>query len=197
MIRDSIALVSLTTLLAALGAPTPVAADIGRSAPPGTTALGRLTELAVQRIEISGEVAAAKYGTGTPIDDPVREREQLDRVRRDAVAMGLAPAATVMFFRAQIAASKIVQAGLFRRWAAHPGQAPAVRPVLSRIRVRLDRLTKEMLQELKATQVIRRDARRCHGELSRLAREADDGLDRLQRKALATALGAVCANNRK
>ncbi|MFE0028718.1 hypothetical protein ACFWX1_47535, partial [Amycolatopsis sp. NPDC059021] len=44
--------------------------------------LGALTDLAVQRILLGDKVAAAKFGTDQPIDDPVREQKVLDSVRQ-------------------------------------------------------------------------------------------------------------------
>ncbi|MYR55181.1 gamma subclass chorismate mutase AroQ, partial [Streptomyces sp. SID625] len=114
--------------------------------------LGPLTGLVIERIRVGDDVAAAKFGTGAPIEDPAREGRVLDQVRAQAAAAGLDPDAAVAFFRDQITASKITQRGLFARWTARPGEAPATRPDLGPIRERLDRLTRALLDELKDTE---------------------------------------------
>ncbi|MFK4066420.1 chorismate mutase [Streptomyces sp. NPDC029674] len=48
--------------------------------------------------------AAAKYGTGSPIDDPARERQVLEAVAGQAEEIGADPEATVRVFRDQIEA---------------------------------------------------------------------------------------------
>ncbi|GAB3898425.1 hypothetical protein GCM10029964_082780 [Kibdelosporangium lantanae] len=73
--------------------------------------LWRLTDLAAQRVRIADQVAAAKYGTPSPIDDPVREQQIYDSVAARAPGLGLDPQDAVRFFRAQIEANKLVQRG--------------------------------------------------------------------------------------
>ncbi|MDX8048706.1 hypothetical protein SK571_04890 [Lentzea sp. BCCO 10_0798] len=51
--------------------------------------LGELTGLAVQRVQVADLVAAAKFGTAQPIDDPLREQQVLDGVRARAVELHL------------------------------------------------------------------------------------------------------------
>jgi chorismate mutase-like protein len=79
--------------------------------------LGSLTSLAAQRILLGDKVAAAKFGTDQPIDDPSRERHELDAVAALAAREGVDPDASVRFFRAQIEANKVVQRGLYALWA--------------------------------------------------------------------------------
>ena len=95
-------------------------------------ALWRLTDLAAQRVAIADQVAAAKYGTPSPIDDPAREQQIYDSVSAQAPALGLDPADAVRFFRAQIEANKLVQRGWYARWDAHPSEVPTTRPDLAR-----------------------------------------------------------------
>lgn len=156
--------------------------------------LGPLTTLIIQRLLISDQVAAAKFGTGQPIDDPVREQQELAAVRAKAPAYGLAPDAAVAFFADQINASKIVQRGLFARWTEHPDQAPTQRPDLGQIRVELDALTTELLQQLQATVKVRYAPVWCPVDLSlaRMSGEISNRLDALHRRALADATRSVC-----
>jgi hypothetical protein len=46
-----------------------------------------LTELMIQRIVIGDDVAASKYFSGKPVDDPVREQQILDSVRQVSAAI--------------------------------------------------------------------------------------------------------------
>lgn len=156
--------------------------------------LGPLTDLVIQRLLISDQVAAAKFGTGMPIDDPVREQQELASVRQSAVSLGIDPDATVNFFQQQITASKIVQQGLFDRWTAHPDQAPTTRPSLTTIRGELDQLTTELLAQLVAQKSLLSRTFECGIDL-RLADvtgEALSHLDALHRDALQVALSQTC-----
>lgn len=155
---------------------------------------GPLADLAVQRLRISDQVAAAKFGTTKPIDDPAREQQELTEVRTRAVALGIDPDATAAFFRSQIDASKYVQRGLFARWTEHPEQAPTSRPDLTVIRGQLDELTTQLLQQLVATADIRHATPQCASHLFRaeLIAELRAHLDRLHRDALRIALASVC-----
>jgi chorismate mutase len=157
--------------------------------------LGALADLAIQRLLVSDQVAAAKFGTGQPIDDPAREQQELDQVRQQATILGIDPTATAQFFQDQITASKIVQEGLFKRWTAHPAQAPTTRPDLGTIRQQLDQLTTEILQQLVSTQDIRHRTAACHVQLAeaRVSGEILNRLDGLHRHALAVALESVCS----
>ncbi|WP_434447362.1 chorismate mutase [Lentzea sp. E54] len=157
--------------------------------------LGDLTGLVVERLRVSDDVAASKFGTTKPIDDPVREQQVLDQVRAQAGALGLDPDAAAAFFQDQITASKVVQRGLFARWTAHPEEAPTTRPDLAQIRTRLDRLTSSLLQELKSTEDLRAERTSCTVQLALAAGSAvfREHLDALHRQGLRTAVHSVCA----
>ncbi|MET9268190.1 chorismate mutase [Kribbella sp. NPDC003557] len=155
---------------------------------------GGLTELVVQRILVGDDVAASKYFSGKPVDDPVREQQILDSVRASAVQLGIDPDSTAAFFRAQIEASKVVQRGLLAYWAAHPGKAPTTGPDLNVIREELDALTTQLLTELVRVEDLRRAGLRCDISLAiaNATTAAHHHLDRLHRQALRTASTATC-----
>jgi chorismate mutase len=166
------------------------------SAVPGTpfpvSALRELTDLAVERIRLSDQVAAAKFGTPQPIDDLVREQQVLDAVAKASPDLGVGPEEAGRFFRDQIEASKIVQRGLYAEWTAHPQQRPTTRPILAtQVRPQLDRITTEFLVALRASRTPRH-ARSCPAELGAVSRFAAGQLDVLHRDALAVALRSVC-----
>ncbi|NMO55419.1 chorismate mutase [Actinoplanes sp. TBRC 11911] len=160
--------------------------------------LGTLTNLVVKRLFISDDVAAAKFGTSSPIDDPVREQQELDEVSQRATEMGLDPTATVAFFKDQISASKVVQKGDFARWTAHPEEAPTTRPDLGQIRIELDQLTTQLLDELKTTAHLRAEPLACSISLAIAAQTATvlGHLDTLHRQALDVATHDVCETPR-
>ena len=179
----------------AAGAPanTGSVSSTARAAKPAG-ALGPLTDLVIQRIRVSNDVAASKFGTDSPIEDPVREAQVLEQVRAEAEAAKVDPQAAVAFFQDQISASKVVQKGLFDRWTSHPEEAPTTRPDLGPIRVQLDQLTTDLLQELKNTEELRDRPVACTVQLalatgSGAVRERLDGL---HRQALRTATESVC-----
>lgn len=109
-----------------------------------------LPELVLRRLAISEQVAAAKFGAGRAVDDPVREQRELARVRDLAREIGLDPDLAAGFLADQIAASKQVQRQLFERWTEHPGDRPTGGPDLSVLRAELDGLTVALLDRLAA-----------------------------------------------
>jgi chorismate mutase-like protein len=181
----------------AVAAPTPTSAADERTSNEVQSVgrLGPLTELVIRRLVVSDQVAASKFGTRTPIDDPVREHQELATVRQAAPAMGLNPAATVRFFQDQITASKTVQRGLIQRWTAHPEMAPTSRPNLNAIRTQLNQITTGLLQQLKATQGFRDKAGPCTIalNLAHLSGEERNHLDTVHRQALSAALQSTCS----
>ncbi|WP_086851726.1 chorismate mutase [Amycolatopsis kentuckyensis] len=179
----------LVTVTAALAAALLFAAPASASSP----SLWRLTDLAAQRVAIADQVAAAKYGTPSPIDDPAREQQIYDSVAARAPGLGLDPADAVRFFRAQIEANKLVQRGLYARWDAHPEEVPAGRPDLGQIRPVIDGLNTGLLTELAAT-ATSRAARSCpvHQLVTADVVELFHRFDALHRQALAAATSATC-----
>ncbi|WP_326557866.1 gamma subclass chorismate mutase AroQ [Micromonospora sp. NBC_01796] len=153
----------------------------------GDTRVG-LADLAARRLLLADRVAAAKFATGQPIDDPVREQRVLDEVADVAEAIGLKPAVGVRFFRDQLEASKMVQRALHAQWRAYPEYGPRERPDLAKdVRPQLDRMTVHMLRELLLT--IRGTGRPADAGPA----AADRQLDGLHRDALLLALRSLPA----
>ncbi|MFJ5800477.1 chorismate mutase [Streptomyces decoyicus] len=184
-------------------ATAPLAADTALAAkghaPAAATAhsaygrLGPLAELSAQRLATGDLVAAAKWGTGGPIDDPAREQEVLDAVAEQARRLGADPAATVRIFRDQIEASKVVQRGLHRRWHADPAQAPTTRPDLDEVRKEINRINGELVRAI-ARSPHARSAPYCAPLLIVAAAQVrhERHLDGLHTVALARSLRSVC-----
>ncbi|WP_394428813.1 chorismate mutase [Streptomyces sp. SGAir0957] len=201
MIAGSLVAVGVLTASQAAAADSHLSADSGpqpRTAATTTAgaagSLGPLAGLVIERLLVSDDVAASKYGTDSPIEDPVREEQVLAQVRQEAAEAGVDPDAATDFFRDQITASKVVQRGLYDRWAAHPDEAPTTRPDLARIRERLDRLTTALLHELKETERVREQPVACTVRLALAGATgaAREHLDGLHRRALRTATESVC-----
>ncbi|GAA1264878.1 chorismate mutase [Pseudonocardia aurantiaca] len=187
---------SVVVISAGCGAPAAAAPPAPASpapaspapAPPEAETMGRLTDLVVERITLADVVAAAKFGTPDPIDDPAREQQVLDEVAAAAPGAGVEPAEATRFFRDQIEANKVVQRGLYQRWTAEPDLRPAQAPDLAaEVRPRLDRLTTALLGGLRDAAGVRIPAASCD-----LAAGRTD-LDALHRTALKVALRSVCA----
>ncbi|MDF3143434.1 MULTISPECIES: chorismate mutase [unclassified Streptomyces] len=160
---------------------------------PGLTPL---TDLFAERLLVADKVAAAKYGTDKPIDDPVREQQILDDVAARATGLGLDPAAVQAVFRDQIEANKLVQRGLYARWDAHPEERPTERPdLVKEVRPVLDRITTQLLDALKDTQRLRTSPS-CEPRLGVAAVRSAYGheLDALHAQGLVRALPSVCAD---
>lgn len=55
-----------------------------------------MDHVATHRLFVSDQVAVAKFGTDQPADDPVPERDELNRVRWSAMTRGIDPDAAVL-----------------------------------------------------------------------------------------------------
>ncbi|MDQ0952375.1 chorismate mutase [Streptomyces phaeochromogenes] len=183
------------TASAAAHAPaaTPVPKSATATAAP-SSGLGALTELFAERLLLADKVAAAKYGTEMPIDDPVRERQILDDVAARAAGLGLDPDSVTAVLRDQIEANKLVQRGLYARWDAHPDERPTERPDLAKeVRPALDLITTRLLAALRETVPVRADAS-CGPRLYAAAALSayEHRLDVLHLKGLGRSLPSVC-----
>ncbi|MEU3992871.1 chorismate mutase [Streptomyces platensis] len=183
------------------GAAGAVAAPAAPSAAAGTPATahspyGQLRPLAVlsaERLATADLVAAAKWGTGGPVDDPAREQEVLRAVAEQARQLGADPEVMVRFFRDQIEANKIVQRGLHRAWDADPGRAPTERPDLGQVRKEINRINHELVRAI-AGSPYARSAPYCAPLLTAAAVQVrhERQLDGLHTGALARSLRSVC-----
>ncbi|MEU1670044.1 chorismate mutase [Streptomyces sparsogenes] len=189
---------------AAATGPASVSASVSAPASASTGAPARpydrllpVADLSAQRLLTADQVAASKWGTDSPIDDPVRERQVLEAVAAQARELGADPEATVRVFRDQIEANKLVQRELFRRWDADPAQAPTERPDLSKVRLEINRINGELVRAI-ADSAGARAERSCAGWLTVAAAHTrhDRRLDALHTAALERSLRSVCAATR-
>jgi chorismate mutase len=153
-----------------------------------------MTDTSAERVLVGDKVAAAKFGTPAPIDDPAREQVVLDNVRNLSAQMGVDADRAVVIFRDQIEANKVVQRGLYALWTAHPELAPTERPdLVTEVRPILDRITVELLEQIKATQRLHTDPS-CDGRLNAAEHVVSNhlDLDQLHRSALERATNNFC-----
>jgi chorismate mutase len=112
--------------------------------------LDTLVELVVQRLTMAQDVAAAKYRSGAPVDDPVREQLILQSTACALNATRLDHQMGVQFFLDQVEANKVIQRGLLHHWHRHPEEVPVTIPNLAtEVRPSLDRITTQMMQQFK------------------------------------------------
>ncbi|MDQ2880576.1 MAG: chorismate mutase [Actinomycetota bacterium] len=195
LIRALAAVATVAVSVTVLGCSAAVPPSAG-NAGPGESLL-TLTDVAAQRVQLADTVAAAKWGTDTPINDPAREKAVLDAVAAKSAQLGIDPGVSREVFTDQIEANKVVQYGLYSSWRAHPGQAPTVRPDLGQVRPILDRITDQLLAELETTQQLRANPS-CTAQLTGTRHRVEQSrhLDRLHEDALARAVSSICGNPR-
>ncbi|NKW44586.1 gamma subclass chorismate mutase AroQ [Rhodococcus hoagii] len=138
------AAVGVSSILAA--APTAGA----QSYAPAPEELRPLVHSIAQRLSTADPVAAAKWWTDRPIDDPARERDVLRSVGELARGAGLEAGRVEAVFRAQIEANKDVQRGLFGYWLLAPTAAPSGPADLTTVRSTLDSLDRDIVAEISA-----------------------------------------------
>lgn len=170
--------VLLATLLSC-GSPAPTA---------DAAAWDDLVGVVVDRLDTGDLVAAAKWPTRGPVEDAARERVVLDAAAAGAAQRGLDPGEVTAVFADQIAASKVVQYGLFARWTADPSTSPPPAD-LAALRPQLDTITNRLLDDLASTDAAR-NGPACGQEWHDAAERVH--LDELHRTALERAGRSLC-----
>ncbi|AII07417.1 chorismate mutase [Rhodococcus wratislaviensis] len=145
------------------------------------------------RLATADAVAAAKWGTPSPIDDPAREAQVLGAVAAQAADEGLSAVRVQQIFRDQIEANKEVQRALFGWWSVAPGSAPTVRPDLTQVRPVIDRQNTDILLQLREQEAVLAGPD-CVPALvdAAVAVAAEQRLDPLHQATLARALVSIC-----
>ncbi|MDT7846068.1 chorismate mutase [Streptomyces justiciae] len=163
------------------------------AAAPASPSLLPVASLSADRLATADLVAAAKWGTDSPIDDPAREQQVLDTVAAQAERIGADPDEIRTVFRDQIEANKTVQRGLFRRWAAHPDEAPTTKPDLNVVRQTINRINTGLVTALADT-TPERSSVGCRPELALAVVEIhhEKHPDPLHTAALVRSLASVC-----
>lgn len=118
-------------------------------APAAHAAQDRLLDLMRQRLVLMHGVAQWKWNHKQPIVDTARERDMLRSLEERGRRQGLAPETTAAFFRAQVEASRELQAADFARWQREDRGPFPDAPDLARVlRPQIDALNEELLAAL-------------------------------------------------
>jgi chorismate mutase len=186
----SVAIVTTGTANAA--EPEPATSSVQQAAPRGDP-LEPLVNLVAQRLKTGDTVSSAKFGTPSPIEDPAREKVELDSAAAMATKQGLDPNATRKIFSDQIQANKVVQYGLYSRWTSHPDQVPKTRADLNKIRTQLNTITAALIRDLATTRTAR-SGTGCRTQLQSAERSVSraEHFDALHVDAFHRALTSIC-----
>jgi cyclohexadienyl dehydratase len=126
-------------------------------------AVGRILELADQRLAVMPAVAAVKWQTHAPIFDPPRENAVIQRAADLGAPMGLAGDPLRHLFELQARLAREVQTALHEQWKAQGFSYSEPVTTLAELRPRLDNLTAELLHAIYvAAPVLQRDDFEAH-----------------------------------
>ncbi|MFD8986017.1 chorismate mutase [Streptomyces sp. NPDC059564] len=201
MVTATLALTGLGAVaFAACGSTRTTGADPVRSGPVASSsamaeqALGTIARLAAERVMTADTVAAAKWGTDQPIDDPAREKTVLGNAAARAAELGIGQATVQRIFKDQIDANKDVQRALFAQWRADPAARPTHRPDLAtQVRPVLDRVDGRLLTAIKeAEPLLSRPGCDALLERGKVTTVRAMGLDAVHRSGLDQALAHTC-----
>ncbi len=136
----------LCAIAAAVGV-TPVAPlPVSRADDPSP--LFALVDAATQRLQTAEPIAAAKWKSGAPINDPARVQQVLNSVTADAATQGVDPERVRTIFKNQIDATEAIQFLRFAQWKLDPSSAPVDPPDLTASRAAIDALNRTMVDQI-------------------------------------------------
>lgn len=110
--------------------------------------IDRIVDLALERRALMHDVAAWKWLHGRAITDPERERELLDRMRLQALTLGMEPEALAAFFELQMCWARELQEQAQADWRRDGKRVDAPRDLNNELRPALDRVGADLLQAL-------------------------------------------------
>jgi cyclohexadienyl dehydratase len=111
-------------------------------------AVGRILELADQRLAVMPAVAAIKWQTRAPIYDPPRETAVIQRAQDLGAPLGLVADPVRRLFELQARLAREIQTGLHDQWRAQGFSYSEPVATLAQLRPRLDKLTSDLLQAI-------------------------------------------------
>ncbi|MFD4551767.1 chorismate mutase [Streptomyces sp. NPDC058466] len=157
-------------------------------------ALAKIVRLAGARVMTADTVAAAKWGTKQPIDDPAREMTVLDRATTQAAKLGIDPATVRRIVEDQITANKTVQRALYAKWREEPFEQPTYHPDLAtQVRPALDHIDSQLLIAIQQAQPLLHSPS-CSALLDKMKATTSQalGLDAVHRTGFDQALTHTC-----
>jgi chorismate mutase len=155
--------------------------------------LYELVDAATQRLQTAEPVAASKWNTGGPIEDPPRVEQVLGAVSADATGKDVDADYVTRIFTDQIDATEAIESSRFAQWKLDPASAPGAAPDLAASRAIIDRLNGEMVEQV-ALQWSVLHSPECNGTLddAKTAVANARGLDPLYQQALAFSTHSYC-----
>jgi len=164
---------------------------------PAQTAIDRFRPLvatSAHRLVIAERVALAKWDSRVEVEDAAREAQVVHSAVQYGASKGLDERLIVKVVTAQIEANKLVQYSLLADWH-RKGRAPAHKRVdLAAIRLELDRLQTELIEELADLRPLGERAA-CQTDIAKAVGKYlahDRGHSALQQVALDRALAVIC-----
>lgn len=155
--------------------------------------LYRLLDAAAQRLQTADPIAAVKFTSGAPLDDPVREQQVIDTVTTTAEEKGIDAEYVKDVFRNEIDATNAIEHARFADWKLDPGAAPVPSSDLAASRATIDQLNQTMVDEIVDHWDLLHSPS-CGNELdkARIAVTAARQFDALFQRALTYASGSYC-----
>lgn len=152
-----------------------------------------LVDVVADRLATADVVAAVKWRSGAPVDDPVREAQVVDTAVTTGGRLGLDAARVTTVVRDQIEVGKAVQRTLIALWRTAPATAPTAPPDLTAVRPRITVLTDDLVTGLARDDAALRGPR-CPADLAKavIATTRRDHSDPLHAVALAAATRSLC-----
>lgn len=153
-----------------------------------------LVDAATERLQTAEPVAATKWISGGPIEDPPRVEQVLTSVGADATGRGVDPDYVRQIFTDQIHATEAIEYTRFAQWKLDPGSAPGVAPDLAASRATIDRLNSEMVGQVALNWSVLHSPD-CTGMLDDATAAVTSArtLDPLYQQALAFSTHSYCA----
>ena len=173
-------------MVTALSTASPAAAAGGEP-------LYELVDAATQRLLTADPVAASKWLSGGPINDPARVQQVLAAVTSDAESSGLPGDYVSTVFGDQIDATEAIQYSRFAGWKLDPAAAPVAAPDLSASRSLIDELNLRIVDEIaEQWAVLRSPDCPVRLGLAKFSVAANRNLEPVYRQALDTATRSYC-----
>ncbi|HET7075767.1 MAG TPA: chorismate mutase [Mycobacterium sp.] len=153
-------------------------------------ALTDLVDAAAQRLEVAEPVAAFKWRSQAPIEDPARVQEEL---RALSSANSPDPGYVTRVFGDQINATEAIEHSRFAEWKLNPAAVPGSPPDLSASRSTIDGLNQTMLTQIAADwELLHAPACPTQLDVARSDVIRDRQLDGLYQRALLLATQSYC-----
>ncbi|OBI06104.1 chorismate mutase [Mycobacterium scrofulaceum] len=156
-------------------------------------ALTGLVDAAAQRLQIAEPVAAFKWHTHGPIEDPDRVQQELAKLATEASSQRVDPDYVTKVFADQIRATEGIEYSRFADWKLDPAGAPTQSADLAASRSAIDDLNHTMLNQMVADwDLLHSPACPAQLDLARGGVVRTRGLDPLYQRALALATQSYC-----